>query len=107
MSESSRPSSQSLFIPPASSPLIRQLQTLLMPPHNERAAAISMGLSVVLCSVNNAAAVSGLQRVIHVANAALGLAVLNEVLSLNRGKLCQAPNSLQDPPPQVEQIECN
>lgn len=75
MSErASRLSSQSLFIPPASSPLIRQLQTLLMPPHNERAAAISMGLSVVLCSVNNAAAVGGLKCIIRAANAVLGLA---------------------------------
>lgn len=85
MSESSRPSSQGLFIPPASCPLISQLQTLLMPPHNERAAAISMGLSVVLCSVNNTAAVSGLKRIIHVANVMLGLVVLNEVLSQSRG----------------------
>lgn len=44
-----------------------------------------MGLSVVLCSVNNATAVSGLERIIHVANAMLGLAVLNEVLSPYRG----------------------
>lgn len=49
-----------------------------------------------------------LERIIRVwANATLGLALLNEVLSPSKGKLCQAPNSLQDPPPQVEQIECN
>lgn len=47
VNESSRPSSQSLFIPAASSPLIRQLQTLSLPPHNERVAAVSMALSVV------------------------------------------------------------
>lgn len=41
------PSPPSLFIP-APSPLMRQLQTPLIPPHNERGAAISMGLSVVL-----------------------------------------------------------
>lgn len=76
-----------------------------MPPLNEWAAAISMGLSVVLCSVNNAAADSGLKRIIHVANVMLGLAVLNEVTE--QEMLCQAPNSLQDPLPQVEQIECN
>lgn len=78
-----------------------------MPPRVERAAALSMDLTVVLCWVNNAAAVVGLQCVIRVANAALGLAALNEVVSPSKRKLCRAPSSLQDPPPRVEQIECN
>lgn len=55
-----------------------------MPPHNERAAAPSTGLSGVRCLVNNAAADGGLKRIIYAANAMLGLAALNEVLSKSR-----------------------
>lgn len=83
------------FFPAASSPLISPPHTLLKPHHNERAAATSMGLSVGLCSVNNAAADSGL--IIHVANAAPGLSALNEVLSHEQGKLCQASKQFTGP----------
>lgn len=63
----------------------------------------------LLCSswVNNAAAVGGLRFITHVADAVVGLTALNEALSQNTGKLSKALNSLQDPPPRVEQTECN
>lgn len=63
----------------------------------------------LLCSrsVNNAAAVGGLRLITHVAYTAVGLTALNEALSQNTGKLRKALNSLQDPPPRVEQTECN
>lgn len=52
----------------------------------------------LLClrSVNNAAAVSGLRLITHVADV-VGLTALNEALSQNTGKLRKALNSLQGP----------
>lgn len=63
----------------------------------------------LLCSrsVNNAAAVGGLRLITRIAYAVVGLAALKEALSRNTGKLRKALNSLQDPPPRVEQKECN
>lgn len=65
-----------------------------------------MGLSVVLCSVNNATAAGGLERIIHVSYRHVGISFFECSLVTEHGKLRKAPNSLQDPPPQVEQIEC-